>query len=237
MAPVPSGEAGPASHNPKENKQKCCLGALYFSESLNNTGKHPVCAGVPQTIKSAHDLSTLQSETVPPGHFRYLCLGYSMYNETRLRERQRGAVGAAGSSSGGTGSSGDNASGDRRQQQQQQGDDVELPYCEGVEIISAAALQRKPVLLEEGASPSELGTNPISANNQGPAPAQPKDRRNFVSPPMNGIRLDEFPQRFMKSSRKILDQMSINASRIVVTVKRTADRVQEGLWGDRSRDA
>ena len=68
--------------------------------------------------------SHLQAETLPPGQFRvrcgtplsmscatllpqYLCAGYSMYNETRLRDRQRKGKGT---------------------------EDVELPYCEGLEV-------------------------------------------------------------------------------------------------------
>lgn len=38
---------------------------------------------------------------------QYLCAGYSMYNETRLRDRQRKGKGT---------------------------EDVELPYCEGLEV-------------------------------------------------------------------------------------------------------
>lgn len=84
-----------------------------------------------------------------------------MYNETRLRDRQRKGKGT---------------------------EDIELPYCEGLEVphsrsshcrarivaqvISAAAVQRPPVLLEEGGSGEALGSS--SASSDAPQGRQPR---------------------------------------------------------------
>jgi len=66
----------------------------------------------------------LPTDAIPGGDFKYVCVGYAAYNEDALKKVAR--------------------------ERRSQADTVQLPYCEGLEVVSAAAMSRKPELLTGG---------------------------------------------------------------------------------------
>ena len=58
---------------------------------------------------------------------QYFCVGMSLWDEERMKQNSKQARAPT--------------------------DDVELPFCEGLEIISAAQLQQTPAVLTEAAAP------------------------------------------------------------------------------------
>ena len=79
-------------------------------------------------------------------HTQYFCVGMSLWDQERLKAANKQAV--------------------------KPGDPVELPYCEGLEIISAAQLQQAPVILS-----SEAGALPqAAAEPSSPEPRRPPGR-------------------------------------------------------------
>ncbi len=85
---------------------------------------------------------------------QYFCVGMSLWDQERLQAANKKAV--------------------------KPGDLVELPYCEGLEIISAAQLQQAPVILS-----NEAGALPQAAEPSSPEPQRPPGRCCFLHAPSN----------------------------------------------------
>ena len=110
-----------------------------------------------------------------------MCLGYSAWDEATLKRaavRSSGGSGGSGSSSGSSGS--DEA--------------VSLPFCQGLEVVSAAAVNRRPELMEAAAGGAGVGAS--SASSDGGGGVRQRPGRTFV-PGAAGVggtsRLPEVP--------------------------------------------
>ncbi|CAD7701267.1 unnamed protein product [Ostreobium quekettii] len=185
---------------PALRRHKCCMGALYYSQALMDSRMEPVCAGIRQTHKGGEDLGELQTEASNLVDFKYMCVGYSIYDEERMRRQP---------------SRDDPASG------------VDLPYCEGLEIVSSRNLQGNPVLLKEGIE-GPAGAPPST---QEPAPKRknsffPGSGSTFVSEP-GGVNWGKLPERFQKSSFLILQKMQQNAGYLATSMKRVIERISD----------
>jgi len=166
----------------EEKKQRRCLGTLYHSQARLNANKLPLCAGVKGSVSKPVDGP---KESVPAGDFKYVCMGHSIYEANSRR--------LAGSTS----SKGPPES-------------IELPYCEGLEVISAAELLKSPAVLNEGAAGASAsaiqGARPVR-------PPRPQPGRSFVPGSSGGDASSEvasLKERYMRSSQKVLNKMGSN---------------------------
>jgi len=112
------------------------LPTLCPSSPLPFTPPSKVCAGLSKRLRGDEAASPLPSDSVPGGDFRYMCVGYSAYTPEALKQAARKRASSA--------------------------DSVQLPYCEGLEVVSAAAMGRKPELLTDG-PPGAAAAAPTSA--------------------------------------------------------------------------
>ncbi|CAD7701961.1 unnamed protein product [Ostreobium quekettii] len=150
-----------APQGPSQRRQKCCMGALYYSQALMDGRKEPVCAGFRRTHKAGEGAAEPQAEASNLSDFKYMCVGYSVYDEQRIRQQPSRHDATGGS--------------------------VDLPYCEGLEIVSSRHLQGGPVLLKEGID----GQNPTQEQS---AEGKNRGAPSFVSTP-RGVSWEKFPER------------------------------------------
>lgn len=217
---------------------KACLGLLYFSQRRFDNEKAPVrgffcsdicmyvcmhvissvlrycqqvCAGLSKKM-TERNFST-SSESVPGGgDFRYVCVGYSAYDTEQLR----------------------NASTRRHRHDEP----VEVPYCEGLEILSAAAVSRNRELLPHGAG-AGVSSN-IPGNRQEPKGERDaslekhgRDAKRMVpvGNPMGATRdWEGFQERFEHMSKRIAEKMQSNATYMA----RSFVRSWQQIFSDRS---
>lgn len=180
-------------------RHRCCYGALFYSQAMHNKGTLPRCGGVPATRDVAYDLSSLQTESVPSGDFKYVCLGYSQYSEAELRARQRSAT---------------------------PGESIDLPYCEGLEVISAAAVEG-PMLMKEGAGAGTAADlSPPSGSGDMPAGGR---RPAWVGQP--GVSVEEFPDRVYKTAGKIVTHMKRNLDHMAGSMRKTLQQLSNDIFG------
>jgi len=199
-------------------RPKACIGALYFA-MRNEQMKGPYCAGFKTGLKPTDEGANLPSnDSIPGGNFKYMCVGYSAYDEARLLRHASGRP-------------------------RSPGDPVQLPYCEGLEVISAAATQRIPGLMTTGGiSPPPQNTPPSPAPEPPPTiPPSPSPRRGktYVTGPelpMNGLNWEQFVERFDRMSRKILTHMQSNLVFMTGTAKKAAERVWTNIMSEIDRD-
>ncbi|GAB4820973.1 hypothetical protein N2152v2_008019 [Parachlorella kessleri] len=118
-------------------------------------------------------------------------------------------------------------------------DPVTLPYCEGLEVISAAALSRKPELMSAG-GPDVSPAAPAGDEPSTPgATARQRPGRSFVpgAPEIpEGMTFQQFRERFGRMSGKMVEKMQSNASFMVSHVRRTWQQVARELGGGSDRD-
>lgn len=194
-------------------KPRCCLGALYFSEARYGKGRPPVCTGFAKRLKSTDDAAQLPTDSVPGGDFKYICLGYSAWDEEAMKRA------AATRTS--------------------QADAVQLPYCEGLEIVSAAAVQQRPELM--GAGGPGLGGGGSAAAAAGAPEAAGADvrqrpGRSFVPGagrlPEEGLDWNKFQERFLRVSKRMVEKMGQNAAYMGLTVRRSWQQLLRELNSD-----
>lgn len=197
---------GPHARDAQPGRPTSCLGMLYYSQSRYERQKEPVCAGVRRWHAANRGAGELPTEAIPGGDFKYVCLGYSAYDTAKLKAEAARRTGTS--------------------------DGVHVPYCEGLEIISAAAMSGKPELLTSG---PDVGA--ASASRSAAEPRHQRPARTFVP---GGAELqpgamdwEKYKERFGRISRRILDKMQSNASYIAAVTKRswqqlTKDAVDKG---------
>lgn len=83
-----------------------------------------MCGGFAKRLRHNDEPSQLTSESIPGGEFKYACLGYAAWDDEELKRAARRRTSPT--------------------------DPVSLPYCEGLEIVSSAAISGRPELLAEG---------------------------------------------------------------------------------------
>ncbi|KAL3132274.1 hypothetical protein ABBQ32_008859 [Trebouxia sp. C0010 RCD-2024] len=179
---------------------KCCLGMLYYSQSIHDKGKNPVCGGVRSKHLTSPDLAEVPPESIPNGEFKYMCLGYSMHVD-RQQKRQRSST-------------------------DQGADMIELPYCEGIQVVMATDTQQSPMLQAEAsqeAAPTQQATD------------RRPPRRTYsggqADNNLGGVNLGDLSDRFIKTSGKIVEKMGSNLGQIAATAKQAAKKVGEQIWG------
>eukprot|EP00887_Chlorella_sp_A99_P006074 scaffold22.g6074.t1 len=205
-----------------ENDTMCdCEGSkqLYLHASspdktlrlVNSMWHVLVCGGFMRRLKQSNPPLHLPTETVPGGQFKYVCVGYSAYDAEGLRQAAARRAGP--------------------------GDPVQLPYCEGLEIVSTAAMSRKPELLTDGPELSSSAGS-AAAREQQDASVRQRPGRTFV--PGGGLPEDmsweRFRERFRRMSRRMVDKMGSNLSFIAQTTKRSWDQIVREIGGGGSRE-
>ncbi len=83
-----------------------------------------MCTGLAKRLRPGEEAAQLPTDSIPGGDFKYLCAGYSAWDEEGLRAAARRRTSSA--------------------------DAVALPYCEGLEVVSSAAVAGRPELLTDG---------------------------------------------------------------------------------------
>lgn len=167
-------------HREEENapkKPRACMGVLYFNQRRYDSQKPPLCGGWRRSLPEEQLTGQLPSDSVPGGDFKYVCVGYSTYDEEGLKRA------AARRSS--------------------EADAVVLPYCEGLEVISAAAMSRKPELMSAGgpdlsSDPSDSSRESSRGVEDGHAPVRQRPGRSFVPGGADipeGMTFDKFRER------------------------------------------
>lgn len=143
------------------------------------------------------------------GDFRYVCVGYSAYDTKQLKEASKNRL--------------------------RHDEPVEVPYCEGLEIISAAAVSSNRELLPHGADVSPK----IPGNRQQPQresdaslERHARDGRRTVpmGNPLGTRDWDGFQERFERMSKRIAEKMQSNATYMA----RSFVRSWEQIFSDRS---
>lgn len=157
-----------------------------------------MCAGLSKKIGSSSKHDSLQhvstsSESMPGGgDFRYVCLGYSAYDLKHLKDASKNRL--------------------------RHDEPVEVPYCEGLEIISAAAVSSNRELLPHGAgaevSPTIPGSRQQPRERDASLERHAKDRRTTLpmSSPVGARDWDGFQERFERISKRIVEKMQSNAT-------------------------
>ncbi len=147
-------------------RPKACLGTLFLSSKRYDSGKSPVCVGFAKRLHPSDEPSQLASESIPGGEFKYACVGYAAWDDEELKRAARRRTSPT--------------------------DAVQLPYCEGLEIVSSAAMHGRPDLLSveggnasRGAAPQSAEPSTTRGDQQRPGRSYSKFRtttRNIITP-------------------------------------------------------
>eukprot|EP00873_Tetraselmis_striata_P033302 jgi/Tetstr1/453566/TSEL_040534.t1 len=200
-APSAEGAAGPppgsspvlesgSAESDRKGDNRCCLGFLYFNQSMHDRQQGPMCVGVrtrPSTVQE-------DMRNPLPGlvDFKYMCIGYSVYtvNDRKVisKTRRPGA------------------------------DSVDLPYCEGLEIISSREMQGSPVLLKEGMGGEPVGRDDLDSSGAPEKEGRFPPGKNFV--PGRDVNMENFVARFTKMAKKIAQKMVDNLKLVASTIQK-----------------
>jgi len=153
-------------------------------------------------------------DAVGSSDFKYGCLGYGVYKAAvqRLRE-EHGQTSAASATT---------AMGMGRRTAGGAASVPDLPWCEGLEVIASSG---EPADAAKGV--------PNLSKTQGKAPAKSADDSVLtgLAQPMEEL-LQDFPEKFKRSSMRILNQMQSNAYKLATAVGYGVDWV----WSLGQRD-
>ncbi|KAK9835571.1 hypothetical protein WJX74_003352 [Apatococcus lobatus] len=197
----------PEASDPDVKNCKTCLGLTYFSQSMHSRGKAPTCIGKPSHLNAADVSPSQPADSVPSGDFKFFCAGFSMYDKSQLPMKDGSSPSASNPAA------------------------VELPYCEGIEVVTSAELQHAPAELLR--SPTGEAAPPAVS----PAGSRPQRPKTWVedSPGLKGTSLEDFPQKFGASAKKVFNRMCSNANQLATSAKRASDDLMNEFWG-RGRD-
>jgi len=184
------------------NKElKGCLGVLYFSTALADKEKKPICVGFPYVRESTRQQgSRLRPspdavEAIGNGEFKYSCVGYGVYKQ---------CMASASNTHPSTSSA-----------------HSDVPHCHGLEVIATTVSidergkQEKPAavpLSQQAATSQQPDAPPIVGTARTPAP--PSSQPSPFSDSSAIAFLNEFPEKFFRSSTKILARMEKNAFKL-----------------------
>ena len=206
--PASAPASSPATTSPTSTttttttNQRACLGMLFYNQTRQMKGQAPLCTGISR--RRTHPAPVSSSETMPAGDFKFVCLGYSVHEPDRLR----------------------NASATLKP-----GDPVEVPWCSGVEIISASAVSSQRELLPAGAQSMTPSHDRDTADASGVSDASLQrhqaDRRKAVAPiyPHRGPDWEGFGHRYIRVANAIIHKMQANANYMVRSIERTWDQI------------
>ena len=180
--------------------QCACLGTLFYSQSRLAAGRSPLCAGLSR--RRTHPAPVSSSETMPSGDFKFVCLGYSVFDPEELRKSSRSL---------------------------KPGDPVDVPFCSGLEIISASAVSSQRELLSADGQPVKgRRLDRPSADQDASLRRHHADKRKTISPtdlPLRGPDWEGFSKRFVRHSNAIVDKMQANARYMARSVEKTFDQI------------
>jgi hypothetical protein len=185
-----------------QSKPKSCLGALYFSQARFDRERPPLCAGFPSRLSELSN-DGYDAESVPGGHFKYVCIGYSEWDEEVLQRAARQRTAST--------------------------DPVQLPFCEGLEIVSAAAVASNPELLTPSGGTGDGKDIDILPPKRPPPPRSINglgDPTSFPEP----LDWERLRAGFDRMSRKIVEKMASNAAVLATSVQKTWEDIT-GRWG------
>lgn len=185
-----------------DGENRCCLGLLYHSQRLHDRQRGPVCLGVRSKPNTVQE----DMRNPLPGlvDFKYMCIGYSVYD----------------------------IGGKKHVSKTRSTTPTNLPYCEGLEIISSRDVQESPVLLKEGLGGEVVDrgqqSHPGSSEKEGQFP---QTGRNFVKGA--DVNVEDFPSRLAKVAKKILQKMIDNLKYMAKTIYQM---FQGGSSGGKPKD-
>ncbi|KAK9827645.1 hypothetical protein WJX81_003218 [Elliptochloris bilobata] len=169
----------------------------------------PVCAGL-RNQPNNRDVPNLSEEltAVPAGAFKYVCVGYAVYDEEKLRQQMQEAKKSPTAP-------------------------IELPYCEGLEVISAPQLQQSPAVLSAPVGAAATANAQPRPLDEGPTRKQRPLRDTTLPGRMPGNSLGdmnwkEFSERVQRNAAKIVNKMGVNAQLVLDTVKSVIDEGRKG---------
>ncbi|XP_078174103.1 uncharacterized protein LOC144567796 [Carex rostrata] len=160
------------------HKGKSCKGTLYYSSLRKSREKNPLCWGFPKSLPQVNSKLVKQTEAEAriKGNqltdFKYFCVGYSMYFDNKNRSKE------------------------------QSEDQVDLPFCVGIEILA-----------DKRMNPSAHANR--EANEPQP---QPQRKKRYNSP-------IEFLERFQKCSGLVAAGVANNMSKVGGYVKESVDDI------------
>jgi hypothetical protein len=157
-------------------------------------------------LRPADEPAELPNDSVPGGEFKYICLGYSAWDEEALKRASR--------------------------RRNSHSDAVPLPYCEGLEVVSAAAVAATPELLTGGPE-VERASQRASTSDEHGADVRQRTGRVFteLGAPPDAEEWDRFKERFDRISKRMMDKMASNASYMLASLKKTWDQVVRDVSG------
>ncbi|CAN6463834.1 unnamed protein product [Victoria cruziana] len=187
------GERSDEPDNIGTNRGKSCKGCLYYSSLLKSKQRNPLCVGVSRALPQVPNYVIGESEMEASkegrslAEFKYACVGYSVYLDKK-----------------------DNPAG-------QQGDQAELPFCVGIEL-----------LVDKRAANTEHHPSHVNSNSKEDAPvfSQP---RTYKPPHSIG---DEFFNRFTRNASLVASGVARNLYRVGNYIK---DNVDDILYPYRRR--
>lgn len=155
-----------------------------------------------------------QTDSVPGGDFKYLCFGYSAFDAQELKRAAKNRTSRT--------------------------DPIQLPYCEGLEVVSAAAMSEKPELLTGGAIVDTASSSSAPPSDARHAPTRDRPGRTFTGRPDIGgpeaMDWDQFKERFDRMATKITDKMKSNATFMGNKLKQGWDQVLREIGGSDKHD-
>mmetsp|Transcript_12010 Transcript_12010/g.24170 ORF Transcript_12010/g.24170 Transcript_12010/m.24170 type:complete len:208 (-) Transcript_12010:738-1361(-) len=178
----------PGRRERPSGKAKACLGVLYFSQRRFDNEKPPICAGLSKKLSQGGSLRPpTSSEQMPGGgDFRYVCVGYSSYDQQHLRDESKNRT--------------------------RHDEPVEVPYCEGLEVISAAAVSSNRELLSHGAPDVAARESPSGRDESLRRHRMDKRESIPLTNPLGDTDWSGFQERFERMSRRMIDKMQANAT-------------------------
>ncbi|XP_031477821.1 uncharacterized protein LOC116248922 [Nymphaea colorata] len=191
--PEDEGEQNDIPDTTSTNKGKSCKGCLYYSSLLKSKHRNPLCVGVSRALPQVPNYVIGESELEASkegrslADFKYACVGYSVYLDKK-----------------------DSPAG-------QQGDQAELPFCVGIEL-----------LVDKRATNTEHLPSHVNNNTKEDAPvfSQP---RTYKPPHSIG---DEFLNRFTRNASLVASGVARNLYRVGNYIK---DNVDDILYPYRRR--
>lgn len=158
-----------------------------------------MCAGLRRKLSQLNSPEVAPEAVPGGGDFRYVCVGYSAYNSRKLRDAARN--------------------------RQRHDEPIEVPYCEGLEVISAAAVAGNRELMSE----APLANSSSAASSEESLRRHKADRRTSL--PIAGageVDWKRFGERFESMSWKLIEKMQANANYMVRSLCRSWDQIWTG---------
>lgn len=184
------------SISPHAPKARSCTGLLYFSSSMKNQARNPLCFGFSRPQDRAHNLTAGKSdqdatkECKSSLDFKYACVGYSLHHENEAVTSDIPS--------------------DKH---------IELPLCGGIEVLSEMRDAK------EATARKHQHMNPKEDNNSIEAvPIMPRQPSSTRPPSISGnFTPEEFGSRFIHNAGLVAAAVQKNLLRVGKSIKSMAN--------------